>query len=413
MGAASSGYTVECCTSRDRDIVSARSRTTNGDINSARIISPSPRVAPAKEDRLGHKGRLPQAVLGAIPTATRSVLGDISNVQELFIISEKTEKLPSRGSVQHATGECKRCCFFPRGRCTNGYDCEFCHHEHEKRSHRKRKGKRSSQTGIDIEGDEESEDVAGDVALNGRDKFKGLEIQLPSSPDSPYGDTTCTGAFTSWSQTPEAPSPSIYVQSCLCTVPAVTQQNTSAVPMYTPTPTCWGLDHKALPVRASAESGEYYQIQPVGDWTLHPPTGPCENRFLADAGSIFLPETAPLSLHQWQDAGPSHWRDTGCSWPMSEAGWECSSASQQQSWEWSMHADESYLACWSAPQTDSQMPEYMPAIQCLPAWVKMEDMGTQMSEDIGTQTSPVKQALPPGVQVAVDMEPPPLAPASP
>jgi hypothetical protein len=37
---------------------------------------------------------------------------------------------PSMGSEAHNSGQCKRCCFFPRGRCTNGYNCEFCHYDH-------------------------------------------------------------------------------------------------------------------------------------------------------------------------------------------------------------------------------------------------------------------------------------------
>lgn len=49
---------------------------------------------------------------------------------------------PSVGSASHAIGACKRCCFFPRGRCMNGYNCEFCHYEHEKR---KRKSKNKGQ----------------------------------------------------------------------------------------------------------------------------------------------------------------------------------------------------------------------------------------------------------------------------
>mmetsp|Transcript_11671 Transcript_11671/g.31357 ORF Transcript_11671/g.31357 Transcript_11671/m.31357 type:complete len:413 (+) Transcript_11671:62-1300(+) len=49
---------------------------------------------------------------------------------------------PSIGSVEHAAGTCKRCCFFPRGRCTNGYNCCFCHYDHEKRKRKnKKKGK--------------------------------------------------------------------------------------------------------------------------------------------------------------------------------------------------------------------------------------------------------------------------------
>lgn len=47
--------------------------------------------------------------------------------------------MPSRGSAGHNDGLCKRCCFFPKGRCTNGFDCEFCHLEHDKRKRKKKK----------------------------------------------------------------------------------------------------------------------------------------------------------------------------------------------------------------------------------------------------------------------------------
>lgn len=43
------------------------------------------------------------------------------------------ESLPSVGSALHGTGECKRCNFFPKGRCQNGKDCTFCHFPHDKR----------------------------------------------------------------------------------------------------------------------------------------------------------------------------------------------------------------------------------------------------------------------------------------
>lgn len=54
---------------------------------------------------------------------------------------------PSIGSEAHATGQCKRCCFFPRGRCTNGYNCEFCHYEHEKRKRKNKKKKKKGDGG--------------------------------------------------------------------------------------------------------------------------------------------------------------------------------------------------------------------------------------------------------------------------
>lgn len=50
---------------------------------------------------------------------------------------------PSIGSERHALGACRRCCFFPRGRCLNGYDCEFCHYEHDKRKRKNKTKKRA------------------------------------------------------------------------------------------------------------------------------------------------------------------------------------------------------------------------------------------------------------------------------
>lgn len=50
---------------------------------------------------------------------------------------------PSIGSEGHAAGACKKCCFFARNRCANGYDCTFCHYEHERK---KRKSKRNKKT---------------------------------------------------------------------------------------------------------------------------------------------------------------------------------------------------------------------------------------------------------------------------
>lgn len=54
---------------------------------------------------------------------------------------------PSLGSEAHLEGTCKRCCFFPRGRCANGYNCEFCHYEHEKRKRKNKKKKKKDSAG--------------------------------------------------------------------------------------------------------------------------------------------------------------------------------------------------------------------------------------------------------------------------
>jgi len=47
--------------------------------------------------------------------------------------------LPSVGSASHSKGTCKRCCFYPRGRCVNGFSCDFCHYGHETRQRRNKK----------------------------------------------------------------------------------------------------------------------------------------------------------------------------------------------------------------------------------------------------------------------------------
>lgn len=41
--------------------------------------------------------------------------------------------LPSLGSLEHASGTCKRCNFYPKGRCQNGQSCTFCHLSHDRR----------------------------------------------------------------------------------------------------------------------------------------------------------------------------------------------------------------------------------------------------------------------------------------
>lgn len=434
---------VECCATRGTDATTPRQdRVPQG------CHVPDPCYVDTPEAVCGLQSTTPSKSIA------HRVLADKTNTQGSLTGSEKH---PSRGSVLHAEGQCKRCCFFPRNRCSNGYDCEFCHYEHDKRSNRKRKAKKSgSPLGIDADDDDSEEGV----------KNTGLEIQLPLSPESPAGDammnwgttpvgdaimnwgTTPVGdASRNWANTPEGAA--VFIQSCLHTVPADTQDHTTAVPVYTPT--LWGNEQQPVKVRewaAGERDGEGYQIP--RDWALHPQTDNCENRFLPDSGSIILPETAPLTLHQWQDMGAAdcqesygqgalaphqwsaadHWQEPACEWPLLEAGWEFSSSSAQQSWEWNVHADESYLASWSKCQLaedpamatsmcwnsqlvdsqmpaymtaldghgDSQMPEYMPAIQLAPA------------EDV--QTPPKKQ-LPPGVEVAVDLEPPPLSPGSP
>jgi cytochrome c5 len=76
-----------------------------------------------------------QGELEALSTATESaqhIDGDSSGEDRLLIFPTAELTLPSAGSDQHLSGTCRRCCFFPKGRCVNGTACEFCHYPHDK-----------------------------------------------------------------------------------------------------------------------------------------------------------------------------------------------------------------------------------------------------------------------------------------
>mmetsp|Transcript_64005 Transcript_64005/g.152624 ORF Transcript_64005/g.152624 Transcript_64005/m.152624 type:complete len:290 (+) Transcript_64005:2-871(+) len=72
----------------------------------------------------------------------RDADGDVEGLQS---IREQVERgdLPSVGSLLHLEGCCKRCAFFPKGTCENGYECEYCHFPHPKRRS-KRSAKRNA-----------------------------------------------------------------------------------------------------------------------------------------------------------------------------------------------------------------------------------------------------------------------------
>lgn len=60
--------------------------------------------------------------------------------------------MPSVGSAGHDQGLCKRCAFFPKGRCKNGADCTHCHMDHPKQvRHRRRPQHRTGRRAEDAE----------------------------------------------------------------------------------------------------------------------------------------------------------------------------------------------------------------------------------------------------------------------
>lgn len=71
----------------------------------------------------------------ARPSADSDSLKDHADPAANGMTREDFEgELPSVGSEGHFDGSCKRCAFFPKGRCSNGKDCTHCHFPHEPRS---------------------------------------------------------------------------------------------------------------------------------------------------------------------------------------------------------------------------------------------------------------------------------------
>jgi hypothetical protein len=81
--------------------------------------------------------------------------GDASDDEEedsiMCPVYSESAALPSAGSAGHGAATCRRCCFFPKGRCSNGAECGFCHFAHEKRKtsnakkkkHKRKKARRA------------------------------------------------------------------------------------------------------------------------------------------------------------------------------------------------------------------------------------------------------------------------------
>lgn len=124
---------------------------------------------------------------------------------------------PSLGSEFHESGNCKRCCFYPRNRCLNGYECEFCHYEHEKRKRKNKKNKKKK-----AEAGDQMDDFFAEGALTdlGWQPGQMQPVQIP--PRIPPAQMTPTA--------PHPPGGAPYMDAPL------TYQWTDGVPGQTPPP---------------------------------------------------------------------------------------------------------------------------------------------------------------------------------
>lgn len=87
-------------------------------------------------------------------------------------------ELPSIGSANHFNGACDRCCFHPKGRCLNGYNCQHCHFDHEKRKRKNKKKNKGSKVSPLGCGDECADMVSTSA-----------EGSVPVSPDKSFGSS--------------------------------------------------------------------------------------------------------------------------------------------------------------------------------------------------------------------------------
>jgi hypothetical protein len=282
-------------------------------------------------------------------------------------------------------------------------------------------------------------------------------------------------ATASWSNTPEGFA--MFVHSCLGTVPAVTQENTTTVPLYTPTP--FGDKQNAQSIHGwGQQAGEYKGADGEGyqlprDWLPHAAMCARENRLLPDPGSVILPETSPLTVHQWQDmpaasgalTGGETWQEPESTWSTFDAECMFSTSPERRAYEWGlqhgvtaqwsecMMEEEAITSslCWNVAaqqigsheiaktgfliqqdymkaldgcsespipqylqaldgQTDSCIPEYMPAVdgQYMPAIHALQNNAEETAAPAASMMA--ARALPLGVEVALDVEPPPLSP---
>jgi len=176
---------------------------------------------------------------GLEPTPKQDAVSDDDSEDEDRSL-EVSGPPPSVGSVQHSTGNCKRCNFFAKGRCQNGEQCSFCHYPHDKRK-AGRQEKRERKAQMELEEDQDAQIMAYPM-FPGMPPLQTTKLPTPLALPMP-----CYGAV--------APPPGL-TQSCLgfSTDPNVT----------------WQPDEEVSPVRAQPApqvshvcSGSFLSTTPV------------------------------------------------------------------------------------------------------------------------------------------------------
>jgi len=328
-------------------------------------------------DGLGVSNRKPEVAIAGF-----GVLLDATNVQERQKGKASNIKHPSIGSEKHFEGTCKRCCFYPRRRCANGDKCEFCHYDHEKRTHKKRKAK--SRLG-DAIGDG-AEDKENQAAAGKENSSTGLPLT-----SAPQADTNSSKA-TSGTSSPTAG------------YAAKTPQQMGLRHQYqeksaTLNPSTW----QAKRAHQAPQPGHCAAKPPADQWMVieanHPPSGHSVTAWAADSANLTWPTDGQWQSQNSEQAfGAPEWAGAQMVRPM----WDPNAqiGNDNPSW-WNQNQHSHQQANYGWQSNCQQINEHV--VYESAAWPSYTDARVPESQ-------PVMRPLPPGVTVAHDMQPPPMDP---
>jgi hypothetical protein len=186
------------------------------------------------------------------------------------------EPLPSVGSALHASGECRRCNFFAKGRCQNGKDCSFCHFPHDKRKLSRQQGDQMQQgTHLMLDADVDDSVSVSSACSPMAPAFVGLPSARASQLLAPgVACPPCNAGFQSLAAPPGLAAPASFCSTGLAWQPDAQPANplaflstappSQAYPMATPTiSTC--TTASAVPFFASVSAQA--ETAPAADFT--------------------------------------------------------------------------------------------------------------------------------------------------
>lgn len=217
--------------------------------------------------------------------------------------------------------------------------------------------------------------------------------------------------------------------SMLCTVPVTTQQLTNALPVFT---------NRNRDIQQALKCTS--QATQFGAKHTHTYVAPNVSCITPKAFDTPIMRSVEGVLHQWHDSDAGdRWPPSVSEWPMSSQ-WDFQIFSEQQSWDW-MQDEQSYYGAWNVyPSSndavpnmawtsptgeavptsawngltgETHLPTYIPVMQNVTPGLPGAFVAHDAEQNSVVAPPKVgKKILPPGVEIVVDTDPPPLAPAA-